>query len=123
MPKAKNPKKLFTNNDLLEEFLRLDKLYFGGKLPMPLRISFALIDGLGHTFRYRTVGKRRSKDDRFGIHISNKLRFSRRLWYASLIHEMVYLEQRCMYSCGLRGKRFNGRMRQLSFQGAFDGIW
>ena len=116
-------KRLFNNHDLMEEFLRLDKLYFGGKLPIPLRIAFAPIDGLGHTFRYRTVGKRRSKEDRFGIHISIKLRFSRRLWEQTLIHELVHLEQRLKYSCGLRGKRFNKRMRELTIAGAFDGLW
>jgi hypothetical protein len=122
-PKSKKTKCLFNNHDLMEEFLRLDKLYFDGKLPMPLRITFAPIDGLGHTFRYRTPGKRRSKEDRFGIHISSKLRWSKRLYISTLLHEMVHLEERNEYSCGPRGKRFNGRMRQLSFQGAFDGIW
>jgi hypothetical protein len=122
-PKSKKTKCLFNNHDLMEEFLRLDKLYFDGKLPMPLRIAFASIDGLGHTFRYRTPGKRRSKEDRFGIHISSKLRWSKRLYISTLLHEMVHLEERNEYSCGPRGKRFNGRMRQLSFQGAFDGIW
>jgi hypothetical protein len=121
-PKSKKTKRLFNNHDLMEEFLRLDKLYFGGKLPMPLRIAFEPIDGLGHTFRFRTLGKRRSKDDRFGIHISPKIRFSKTLWLGTLIHECVHLEQRNKYSCGIRGKHFNNRMRELSLQGAFDGI-
>ena len=86
MTKAKKPEHVWNNNDLLREFLRLDKEYFGGKLPMPLTIAFRPIEGLGHTFRYRTPGKRRSKEDRFGVHISSKLRWSRRLWLETLIH-------------------------------------
>ena len=123
MPKTKKPEHRWNDNGLMEEFLRLDKQYFGGRLPMPLTIAFRNIEGLGHTFRYRKPGQKRSKEDRFGIHISSKLRWSKRMWKMTLCHEMVHLEQRNEYSCGPRGKRFNGRMRQLSFQGAFDGLW
>ena len=41
----------------------------------------------------------------------------------TLVHEMVHLEQGNKYSCGIMGKRFNGRMRQLALIGCFDGIW
>jgi len=115
--------KTWNNADLMEAFLELNRRYFNGKLPIPLDLSFSDIDGLGHTFRFRTVGKRRIKDDRFGTHISRKLRYYRRLWMCTLVHELVHLEQRCQYSCGPRGKRFNGRMRQLALIGSFDGIW
>ena len=115
--------KIWNNSDMVKEFHRLNDRYFDGKLPIPVRIAFVPLVNLGHTFRYRTMGKRRTKNDKFGIHISNKLRYSRRLWYSSLVHELVHLEQRNQYSCGVRGKRFNGRMRQLALWGAFDGIW
>ncbi len=119
------PKKLkiWTNADLMDEFLELNNRYFDGKLPVPLVLAFRNMEELGHTFRFRTLGKRRTKDDDFGIHISRKLRFSQRLFVCTLIHEMVHLQLRNRYSCGPRGKRFNGRMRQLAFLGAFDGLW
>jgi hypothetical protein len=113
-------KKRWINADLLREFRRLNVKYFGGCLEVA-NIAFAPIDGLGHTFRYRTLGKRRSQEDSFGIHISSELRFSRRLWIGTLIHEMVHLEQRCRYSC--QGPRFNKRMKELAAAGAFTGIW
>lgn len=119
----KSKPKLWTNSDLRKEFDRLKKLYFDETMPNPRTIRFEPIDGLGRTFRYRNPGKRRSKDDDFGIQISRKLRYSRRLWLGTLVHEMVHLEQRNKYSCGIRGKRFNGRMRQLALTGCFDGIW
>ena len=121
MPKSKKPVKKWTNADLMREFLRLDKKFFGGKLPLPLSLRFCQMEGLGHTFRYRTVGKRRSKDDSFGIQISPKIRFSRKLWYSTLVHEMVHLEQRLKYSC--YGKRFDDRMKELAAAGIFKGIW
>jgi len=113
----------WTNADLRKEFDRIKKLYFDDTMPNPRTIRFDPIDGLGYTFRYRTPGKRRSKDDDFGIQISIKLRYSRRLWLGTLVHEMVHLEGGNKYSCGIRGKRFNGRMRQLALTGCFDGIW
>jgi hypothetical protein len=123
MAVAKKLKRRWKNEDLMEAFDTLAHKYFSGKLHRPTSLSFVPLDGLGHTFRYRTVGKRRSSDDLFGINISNKLRFSRRLWETTLIHEMVHLEQRNRFSCGLRGKEFNKRMRELAYQGAFDGLW
>jgi hypothetical protein len=121
MPKANKPVKKWTNAYLMQEFLRLDKKFFSGKLPIPLSLRFCPIDGLGYTFRYRTVGKRRSNNDRFGIQISPKLRFSKKLWYSTLVHEMVHLEQRLKYSC--YGKRFDDRMKELAAAGIFKGIW
>jgi len=123
MVSAKKRKRKWNNNDLMKEFLRLDKKYFDGELPMPLHLAFTPINSLGYTFRYRTPGKRRSKEDRFGIHISTKLRFSRRLWASTLIHEMVHLEDSLKHSCGKTGRYFNKRMRELAAMRAFDGIW
>jgi hypothetical protein len=110
----------WTNGDLLREFKRLNAKYFGSHLEV-LNIAFAPIDGLGHTFRYRTVGKRRSQADQFGIHVSREIQFSRRLWVGTLLHEMVHLEQRNRCSCN--GQRFNERMRELAAAGAFNKIW
>lgn len=116
--------KRWTNADLLGQFHDYNKEFFGGKLTPPINLAFAPIDGLGHTFRYRHFsGPRRSQDDPFGIHISSKIRYSRRLWMTTLIHEMVHLEQRNKYSCGIRGRHFNKRMAELAVAGAFNGIW
>lgn len=119
----KKKDKRFTNADLMEFFEIYADRYFGGNLQRPANLSFASIPGLGHTFRYRIAGKRRSKGDSFGIHISNKLRYSRRLWATTLLHEMVHLEQQNAYGCGIRGKHFNDRMAELAVAGAFNGLW
>ena len=117
-------KRKWTNADLLDSFNELNRKYYGNKLKTPARLAFVPIDGLGHTFRVRRVhGKRRSKDDEFGIHISNKIRFSKRLWLVTLMHEMTHLEQGNKYTCSAKGRQFNGRMRELSIDGAFDGVW
>lgn len=116
--------KKWKNADLIETFEMYARAYFGGKLRRPVRLVFAPIEGLGLTARYRTPGRRRNnKTDRFGIQISSQLRFSRRLWATTLLHEMVHLEQCNRYGCGVRGKRFNRRMKELATAGAFDGMW
>lgn len=88
-----------------------------------MRLSFTAMNGLGKTSRCRVAGKRRSRNDNFGIRISSKLRWSRRLWMGTLIHELVHLEQQLKYSCGPRGKKFNRRILELAVAGAFDGLW
>lgn len=114
----------WTNADLMEMFLEYNSRYFGGKLRTPASLSFASLDGLGHCFRYRHLyGPHKGEEELFGIHIGKDLRDSRRQWLLTLIHEMVHLEQGNRYSCGLRGKRFNKRMRELALAGAFDGLW
>lgn len=117
--------KLWTNSDLMEMFLEYNSRYFDNRLKKPANLCFAPIGGLGHCFRYRIVGRelRRHEREPFGIHISSVLRKSRRQWLLTLIHEMVHLEQGNRYSCGLRGRRFNRRMRELAMAGAFDGLW
>lgn len=114
--------KRWTNADLREFFFSYNDRYFGGKLDL-CTLSFIRMENLGHTSRYRTVGKKRSDSEPFGIHISEKLRFSRRLWATTMIHEMIHLEQRNKYNCGQRGRYFNKRMAQLAVAGAFNGIW
>lgn len=114
--------KRWTNADLLVAFAKYNRQYFGGRLEVAY-LCFSSIDGLGHTFRLRTVGKRRSQQDPFGMHISSQLRTSRRLWATTLLHEMVHLEQRCRYSCSINGDRFNVRMKELAEAGAFNGLW
>ena len=121
-PKTRKNNKLWRNEDLREAFDLYNKLYFGGKLEAT-DIRFTVMEGLGKTVRFRTVGKRRSQYDKFRILISNQLRDSRRLWATTLLHEMVHLEQQCKYSCGIKGSRFNKRMAVLAVQGAFNGIW
>jgi len=113
---------LWNNADLREVFSIYNERYLGGKLAL-YNLSFSPIDELGHAFRYRTVGKRRDESDAWEIHISSRLRYSRRLWATTLLHEMVHLKMRNRHSCGLRGRRFNKRMRELAMAGAFDGLW
>jgi hypothetical protein len=117
-----NAERKWTNGDLLDSFNELNHKYFGNKLKTPDRLAFFPIEGLGHTFRFRK-GKRRSKNDTFGIHISSKLRFSKRLWLGTLIHEMTHLEQGNKYSCTARGRVFNWRMVELAVGGIFYGVW
>jgi hypothetical protein len=112
-----------TDADLLEMFLEFNSRYFGGRLKVPLKLVFESINGLGQTYRFRVHGKRRSRNDLFGIRISTRLRWSRRMWMGTLLHEMVHLEQGLRYNCGWRGRRFNQRMRELALMGAFDGLW
>ena len=112
----------WTNADLMDSFNEFNIKYFGNKLKTPDRLAFVPLDGLGYTFRYRK-GKRRSKNDTFGIHISSKIRFSKRLWIGTLLHEMTHLEQGNKYSCGARGWKFNYRMCELASMGAFNGVW
>ena len=111
----------WNNTDLLDSFNELNRKYFGNKLKTPDRLAFVPLDGLGHTFRYRK-GKRRRKNDTFGIHISTRTRFSKRLWYISLAHEMIHLEQGLKYTCGPRGIKFNNRTIDLVIDGAFKGV-
>lgn len=119
----KPPKsRLWTNADLREWFDTYNERYFGGELEC-VRITYSKMYPLGRTARIRTPGKRRSQDDRFAIHINRGQRGSRRQSVSSLLHEMVHLEQRCKYSCGLRGYHFNERMKKLAVAGAFNGIW
>ena len=119
----KTPKRA-TNSDLRELFDLYNGLYFSRALKVPLDLSFNKIDGLGHTFRFRHLhGPKRPGPEPFGIHIASSIRFSRQLCATTLLHEMVHLEQKNKYGCGIRSKRFNDRMRQLANAGAFDGIW
>ena len=113
--------KLYGNADLRRWFDLFNARYFGGRLEVD-RIEFATMRGLGHTSRVR-VHHRRSKDDKWWIRISREYRGSSRISKGTLLHEMVHVEQRCMYSCGPRGRHFNRRMRELAALGAFDGIW
>ena len=120
---AKHPKsRLWTNADLREWFDIYNRLYFGGKLECN-HITYVDMFWLGKTTRLRRPGRRRSQQDSFTIKISKRFRDSRRLSIGTLVHEMVHLEDRCHYSCGLRGKHFNRRMLELAKAGAFDGIW
>src|SRR5665213_872208 len=117
-----NKARRWTNTDLREVFDTYNDAYFDGKLECN-HITFADMYPLGKTTRLRAPGKRRSEKDLFSIKINKNLRHSRRLWATTLLHEMVHLEQRNRYSCGLRGRRFNARMVELAVTGAFDGIW
>lgn len=113
-------KKRWTDEDLCETFLLFKSRYFQPTLDEPITIAFKKMDALGRTFTYRELG---GPIERFGIHISNHIRFSRRLWATTLLHEMVHLEQRNKYSCGVNGHRFNRRMKELARKGAFNGLW
>jgi hypothetical protein len=115
----------FTNDDLWEWFHLFNSRYFGGKLS-PLHINFADLSSkhaIGHTGRYRTLYGKRSQEDRFYIEIDRSLNQSRALACQTLLHEMVHLEQKNKYSCGLRGHKFNNRMKELAAAGAFNGLW
>ena len=121
--------KPWTDADLREFFDLANSRYFGGRLKA-LRIRFASLDGLGNTHRaaYRVLYGPRSQYrpvDRIEYHItiSHRLRYSRRLWATTLLHEMVHLEGENRNSCGLRGHRFNRRMKELAVAGAFNGLW
>ena len=117
-------KSSWKNEDLLEAFDLFNSRYFRGGLTRPVILAFRPLDGLGHTFRLRSIYKaHRSKGDSFGITISRELRYSRRLWATTLLHEMVHLEQGNLFSCSLRGRHFNRRMKQLASDGAFNGLW
>jgi hypothetical protein len=116
-------KKRSENAHLFAEFDRLNRLYFGGKLEFG-RLTFADLGGnLGHTVRYRKTPPRRSHEDTFGILIDNATRGMRRVWLGTLLHEMVHLEQKNKYSCGVGGRVFNARMKELAAAGALNGVW
>lgn len=120
--KLKNGHVLWTNMDLQQAFDLFNSRYFSGKLAV-VRLEFSDIgDSLGKTSRYRQ-GKRRSLNDGFGIKISKNIRGSRRTWALTLLHEMVHVENRCRYSCGIKGHYFNRRMKELAKYVAFNGLW
>ena len=78
--------------------------------------------GTATTVRVRD-GKRRSQHDKWWILVNRNYRGSRRIAAGTLLHECVHVEQRCMYSCGYNGHRFNRRMKELAARGALNGIW
>ena len=114
----------WNNAALWETFDLFNARYWDGRLERPAILSFRAMNGnLGHTYRLRTPGQRRSQQDKFGIAIGSQLRYSKRLWATTLLHEMVHLEQRNKYSCAINGHHFNRRMKQLALAGAFNGLW
>lgn len=113
-------------SDLWALFYFYNETYFGKRLPIPLAISFAKFPNkaLGRTVpvKIRCPGNTGTSYG-YKIELGQQIRWSRRLWAATLLHEMVHLEQRNRYSCGLRGKKFNQRMLELAQSGAFDALW
>lgn len=115
----------YKDSDLWEWFHLFNSRYFEGRLD-PLTIKYKDLsckESIGHTGRYRTLGKKRSQEDRFYIEIDKTLRRSRSLSCTTLLHEMVHLEQKNRFSCGTGGHKFNNRMKQLAAAGAFNGLW
>jgi hypothetical protein len=113
--------KLYSNDDLRAWFDLFNARYFGGRLEVA-RIEFTTMNLLGRTVRVRD-GKRRSQHDKWWILVNRNYRGSRRIAAGTLLHECVHVEQRCMYSCGYNGHRFNRRMKELAARGALNGIW
>lgn len=112
----------WTNADLRKTFDIFNHNYFGSKLEVA-NLRFAPLGGkLGRTFRNRQAA-RRSINDTFSIHIGSQLRCCPRVAAGTLIHEMVHVEQRNRYSCGMTGKHFNVRMIELAKAGALAGLW
>jgi hypothetical protein len=112
----------WTDEDLLQEFNRLNKKYFEGSLSV-VYVRFERIARkgcIGHTKAFRQTGAR--ANDKYAIKISPEIQHMRSFWMGTLIHEMVHVEQRNRYSCGL-GRKFNARMKQLAAAGAMDGFW
>jgi hypothetical protein len=116
---------------LRRAFNEANSRYFGGRLEVT-RLRIALIPGgwLGTTHRavYRQLYGPRPKYrpvDRIEWHITINTccLFSRSLCMNTLLHEMVHVEQGNKYSCGLRGRKFNNRMKELAARGAFCGFW
>lgn len=110
-----------SNADLHYYFDLFNARYFGGRLKVS-RVEFKTMDSLGHTSRVR-VHHRHSKDDKWWITIKRAHSDSRRISLGSLLHEMVHVEQCCKFSCGVRGRRFNRRMKELATLGALNGLW
>lgn len=121
--KNKTPQiRRWNNADLMEFFDLYNARYFGGELERPCDLIFRKMPLLGRTVRVR-AHKRRSKDDKFAIRISTSIRFSRRLWASTLLHEMVHYKQKNKYACGVYGKMHNREMLRLAVEGAFDELW
>lgn len=122
--KKTNRTGIWTNRDLHHCYNLFRSRYFGNRIPPATGLVFlrfgTLHKGLGRTavFRSHTPNPRI-----YGITIDREIRWSRRLWAMTLLHEMVHVEQRCEFSCSINGHRFNRRMKQLSQLGAMNGIW
>ena len=109
----------WTNADLREMFDLFNSRYFSNKLKID-SIRFEDIDGLG---RSRTLYDRSGRLSGYSTTISRKLRWSRRMWASTLLHEMVHVEDKLVHSCGINGHIFNRRMKELANRGAFNGLW
>jgi hypothetical protein len=57
------------------------------------------------------------------ITLNPKYRDSRCVWQATLLHEMVHVEQWKLPEKQAHGRKFKKRMRELAASGAFDLLW
>jgi hypothetical protein len=117
-------KRTWSNRDLQQYYDLYNEWYFDGRLPPLVTLRFGYLGNmLGHTSRFRRLKARCSAGDGFGIVIALRDKDSRRHWLLTLVHEMVHVEQRLCHDCDARNRKFNGRMRGLAAEGAFDGLW
>lgn len=121
-------KNIATNRDLKEMFDIFDSRYFKFSKSMRERlvdVRFGEIDGLGRTFRFRTLHGRKCVKDRIAIRINPKCKWSRRVWAMTLLHEMVHFKlvdtDKGRGDCGSR--MFQREMKRLALRGAMNWLW
>jgi hypothetical protein len=104
-----------TNADLRYMYLKINKSFFGNRLPKDMSVSFEKIKG--------DLGRTRIDGRTFRplyIEITDRIRFSAALCYQTLLHEMVHVsvpEHR-----GHRGW-FDKEMLKLVNKGVMNGMW
>lgn len=107
-----------TNVDLRLAYLAFNKKYFGNQLPKDMPVYFSK-----HLDSQGKLGRTSVHVQTFRpqyVEISSRIRFSGCLVRLTLLHEMCHVENPKPSG---HGKWFNGRMKKLAKDGAFDNWW
>ena len=115
--------------ELEEVFRTYNHRYFGGRLPnCEVVWSSPKKKFLGHFvpvehYIQKSDGTEQTVRITYLIEISRRLKFSNKLWGATLLHEMVHLKLRGKEGKSDHGHKFQREMKRLVKLGAFNGLW
>lgn len=104
-------------------YLFLNARYFRGALPnIPVVWSKDLHKGVRkHTMGSSWFDPETKLPKRITLNPKYKTAFA--LWAATLIHEMVHVQQWKVPEKQMHGRKFQKRMKQLAARGAFCELW
>ena len=99
--------------------------YFGGRLPN-IRVGFSKVLCQGKDFHRLGATEFWFKGDRkypVRILLNDRYKNEFGVWAATLLHEMVHVQQWRTPTDQMHGRKFQKRMKQLAAAGAFNRLW